>query len=87
MQRNLLNPYTIVNGYLKNTGEIIAYDGIITSDYIPVPKGTTLFVEKFIVNYRPVLMDGKLEASYPSSHTMISIFLSTLSISYIIFGH
>ena len=34
-----------------------------------------LFFEKLIINYRPALMDGKLEASYPSSHTMISIFI------------
>lgn len=34
-----------------------------------------IFFEKFIVNYRPILINGVLEASYPSSHTMMAIFI------------
>ena len=29
--------------------------------------------EKVIINYRPVLIDGVLEASYPSSHTLLAL--------------
>ena len=39
-----------------------------------------LFFEKVIVNYRPVLMDGFIEASYPSSHTLMTICLCGSSI-------
>lgn len=30
-----------------------------------------IFFEKVIINFRPVLEEGQLEASYPSSHTML----------------
>lgn len=44
---------------------------------------TYIFFEKVIINYRPVMLEGELEASYPSSHTMLAvcICLSSLLIS------
>ena len=42
--------------------------------------GVYVFFEKFIVNYRPILIDGVLEASYPSSHTLMSRCLCGSSI-------
>ena len=39
-----------------------------------------IFFEKFIINYRPVLMDGELEASYPSSHTLMAIVVCATSL-------
>ena len=47
--------------------------------YIIVISLYILF-EKVIVNYRPILMDGFLEASYPSSHTLMTICLCGSSI-------
>ena len=32
-----------------------------------------IFFENVVINCRPILMDGNLEASYPSSHTMIVV--------------
>ena len=39
-----------------------------------------LFFESYIINYRPVLMNGRLEASYPSSHTLMTICLMSVCI-------
>lgn len=34
-----------------------------------------IFFERFIINYRPVLIEGILEASYPSSTTLLVMFV------------
>ena len=33
--------------------------------------------EKIIINYRPILIDKVLEASYPSSHTVLAMCVAT----------
>lgn len=48
---------------------------IILGIFYILVLGIYIFFEKWIVNYRPILIDGILEASYPSSHTMLSIFV------------
>ncbi len=48
--------------------EIIILGGF----YVVVAFFYVLF-EKVIINYRPILVEGILEASYPSSHTLMSI--------------
>ena len=40
-----------------------------------------VFFEKVVINYRPVIMDGKLEASFPSSHTVLAICVCLSAIS------
>ena len=47
--------------------------------YIIVISIYVLF-EKYIINYRPILMNGFLEASFPSSHTLMTVCLCGSSI-------
>ena len=57
----------------------VDYDMILLGIYYLVVIFGYLFFEMIPINYRPILMDGFLEASYPSSTTLLVIcVMSTL---------
>jgi len=39
-----------------------------------------VFFEKVVINYRPVIIDNELEASYPSTHTLLTMCICISSI-------
>lgn len=43
-----------------------------------------LFFENVIINFRPVLDKGVLEASYPSTHVLLTIVINIVSIDYLV---
>ena len=53
---------------------------IILGFFYIVVIAVYLFFESYIINYRPVLMQGRLEASYPSSHTLMTICLMSVCV-------
>lgn len=46
-------------------------DLLVLGLYYFLLAGTYLFFELIVINYRPILIDGVLEASYPSSTTLL----------------
>ena len=55
-------------------------DILVLGMYYLVVMAAFVFFEKCIVNYRPVLIDGVLEASYPSSTTLLVICVMSTAI-------
>ena len=66
----VLGVYQLIKGKsLKKVDVKIIALGVF---YVVVLIFYVLF-EVLVINYRPVLVEGELEASYPSSHTVLSI--------------
>ena len=61
-----LNQWIQRKSLFKVDGSILTLGGF----YVAV-AAAFLFFEKVVINYRPVLIEGALEASYPSSTTML----------------
>ena len=53
---------------------------LVLGGFYLVVMAAYAFFEVFVVNYRPVLMNGYLEASYPSSTTMLVICVISTAI-------
>ena len=49
----------------------VDYDILVLGGFYIVTVAAYLFFESVVINYRPVLINGFLEASYPSSTTML----------------
>lgn len=55
-------------------------DVLLLGGFYVVIAAVYLFFEQVVVNYRPIILETALEASYPSSHTMmvISVAMTTI---------
>ena len=49
----------------------VDFDILALGEFYIAVMGVYLIFEKIVINYRPVLIEGFLEASYPSSTTML----------------
>jgi len=65
---------------LKVDKEILVFGGVV----VLMAVLWITFDRLFIINYRPILIDGELEASYPSTHIMIVTFTMLSSIDLLI---
>ena len=59
---------------------LVDYDIFILGGFYIVVIAFYLFFENVVVNYRPILIGGYLEASYPSSTTMLVLCVMPTSI-------
>lgn len=61
--------------FLKNP-TLVASSIVIVATFV-----LYVFFEIVVINYRPVLLDGKLEVSFPSSHTLFSVSFLLISVA------
>ena len=58
----------------------VDYSILVLGGFYMVVIAAYIFFEIFVINYRPVLINGNLEASYPSSTTMVVMCVMSTAI-------
>lgn len=67
--------------WIKRRGlKYVDYDIFVLGGFYIVTIATYLLFETVVVNYRPVLINGYLEASFPSSTTILVLCVMTTAI-------
>lgn len=70
-----------VQALKRKSVKLVDYEILLLGGFYVVVVAFYLIFELVDINFRPVLIDGELEASYPSSHTMLTLcILSTARI-------
>ena len=64
----------------KKSFKKVNYRYYILACFYAIFVALYFFFEKVIINYRPVIVDGAIEASYPSTHTLLAICLCGTSL-------
>ncbi len=64
----------------KKSFKKVNYRYYILACFYAIFVALYFFFEKVIINYRPIVVDGVIEASYPSTHTLLAICLCGTSL-------
>ena len=76
----LLILYFAVLGFIQLIRRKVEFSILVLGGFYIIVFIAFIFFEVIIINYRPILIDGCLEASYPSSTTMLSICVMSTAI-------
>lgn len=76
----LLILYFAVLGFIQLIRRKVEFSILALGGFYIIVFIAFIFFEVIIINYRPILIDGCLEASYPSSTTMLSICVMSTAI-------
>ena len=77
----LFSIYGLTQGIKGHSIQRVDRNILLLGIFYAVVIAAYVFFEKHVINYRPVLIDGVLEASYPSSTTLLVLCVMPTAVS------